>query len=56
MIEDHNEKEVLRLIVGDLVTTCLWYPDVTEAHSETPEHDIRAWREDGHVKAEVKRK
>lgn len=51
-----KEKEAVRKMVGDLAITCLWHPDVVEAHAETEEHDIRAWREDNQVKVVVKHK
>jgi hypothetical protein len=54
--DSYREKEAVKVIVADLVATCLWHPEVAEAHGETVEHDIKAWREEGIVKAEVKRK
>jgi len=53
---DYNEREAVMAIVADLVITCLWEPEVNEAHGETSEHDIRTWRDGGMVRAEVKRK
>jgi len=54
--QEHLEKESVKVIVADLVATCLWHPEVIEAHGETAGHDIKAWREDGMVKAEVRHK
>ena len=53
---DYNEREAVMSIVADLVITCLWQPEVVEAHGETLEHDIITWRDNGIVRAEVKRK
>lgn len=55
-VEGYREKEAVKAIVADLTTTCLWNPQVAEAHGETAEHDIKAWREDGAVKLIVRHK
>ena len=55
-IEGLREKDAVKLIVGDLVATCLWNPEITECHGDTKEHDITVWREEGVVKALVKHK
>ena len=51
-----KERENIKEIIGDLVVACLWHPEMTEAHGETANHILRAWREGGIVKAEVKSK
>jgi len=52
----YSEKEAVKSLVADLVIECLWDSRVKEAHGETNKHDVRAWRKDGIVRAEVKHK
>jgi len=54
--DSYREKELVKQIVADLVVSCLWDERVCEATGETPEHEIRAWREDGQVHSVVKHK
>ena len=51
-----RDKEAVKLVVSDLVINCLWNPEVAEGHGETAEHDIKAWRDKGIVRVEVKHK
>jgi len=54
--EGYREKEDVREVLADVVITCLWNPEVTETCGETDKHYIRAWKEEGMVKAEIRRK
>ena len=51
-----REMQDLKILIGELAVTCLWHPDVAEARGQTIEHEIRAWRESGMVKVEIKRR
>jgi len=55
-VDGYNEKEAIKLIIADLVTTCLWNTEVAEAEGATPEHNIKVWREDDAVKAIIRHK
>jgi len=48
--------ESVKHLIPDLVIHCLRDSRVVEAHGETNEHDIKAWRDNGIVKAEVRHK
>jgi hypothetical protein len=51
-----REKEAVKSLVADLVASCLWHPEVMEAHGETDEHDIVVRRVGAGVEAKIKRK
>ncbi|MDD5144895.1 MAG: hypothetical protein PHW72_02125 [Candidatus Pacebacteria bacterium] len=50
------EKEAMKRICFDVVEQVLWDPRTMESHCETSEHDVKAWKSDGMVKVEIRRK
>jgi len=55
-MKPYDEREAVKSLVADLVIECLWDSRAVEAHGETNEHDIKAWRDNGIVRAEVRHK
>ena len=51
-----DEKDRLRRMCGEIMVDVLWNPTTTLITGGTEYHDIKVWREDGIVKAELKRK
>ena len=50
------EKDTVRRILQDLVIEIMWNPLAVEGHSETREHDVRVWKDNGEIKVIIRRK
>ena len=50
-----REKIAVQNVVGDLVATVLWEPRVASGEAYTELHHIKVWKEEGCVKAEVRK-
>ena len=51
-----EEKDAVKAVVAELVSNCLWYPQVKEANGQTKEHIIRVQRNGDKVTAEIRRR